>query len=68
VPSIDLLRDVTAEALVIGCLGDELHPSSIATQLADVLPQATLHIYSRPSVLWHERLDLRERVSTFLNR
>lgn len=68
VPSVDLLRDVTAEALVIGCLGDDQHPSSIATRLAEVLPQATLHIYSRPSVLWHERLDLRERVSTFLNR
>lgn len=68
VPSVDLLRDVSAEALVIGCLGDDLHPSSVATQLADVLPQARLHIYSRPSVLWHERLDLRERVSTFLNQ
>jgi pimeloyl-ACP methyl ester carboxylesterase len=67
-PSIDLLRDVTAEALVIGCVGDELHPSSVATELACALPHATLHIYSRPSVLWHERLDLRERVSTFLNQ
>ncbi len=68
VPSLDLLRDVSAEALVIGCLGDELHPSSVATRLAEVLPQATLHIYNRPSVLWHERLDLRDRVSNFLNR
>ena len=34
IPSVDLLRDVTAKALVIGCIGDELHPSSIATRLA----------------------------------
>jgi 3-oxoadipate enol-lactonase len=68
IPSLDLLRDVTAEALVIGCVGDELHPSSVATILASTLPHAKLHIYSRPSVLWHERLDLRERVSTFLNQ
>ncbi|GIH11427.1 alpha/beta hydrolase [Rhizocola hellebori] len=68
IPSVDLLRDVTAKALVIGCIGDELHPSSIATRLAQVLPDATLHIYNRPSVLWHERLDLRDRVSTFLNQ
>ncbi len=67
VPNKELLKAVTAEALVIGCLGDDLHPSSVATELAGVLPDATLHIYSRPSVLWHERLDLRERVSTFLN-
>ncbi len=68
IPSVDLLRDVTAKALVIGCIGDELHPSWIATRLAQVLPDATLHIYNRPSVLWHERLDLRDRVSTFLNQ
>ncbi len=68
VPSANLLRDVTAKALVIGCIGDELHPSSVAMELAEVLPHASLHIYNRPSVLWHERLDLRERVSTFLNQ
>ena len=34
IPSVDLLRDVTAKALVIGCIGDELHPSAIATRLA----------------------------------
>ncbi|HCT77650.1 MAG TPA: alpha/beta hydrolase [Micromonosporaceae bacterium] len=68
IPSLDLLRDVTAQVLVIGCVGDELHPSSVATELASVLPNASLHIYNRPSVLWHERLDLRDRVSTFLNQ
>lgn len=68
VPSKDLLKDVSADALVIGCLGDESHPSAVANELAEVLPHAHLHIYNRPSVLWHDRLDLRERVSTFLNQ
>jgi 3-oxoadipate enol-lactonase len=68
VPSAGLLAEVSAEALVIGCVGDDLHPSSVAVDLARALPNARLHIYNRPSVLWHERLDLRERVSTFLNQ
>lgn len=67
VPDVNLLRDVSAKVLVIGCIGDDLHPASVAEELASVLPDATLHIYNRPSVLWHERADLRERVSGFLN-
>ncbi len=67
VPDVGLLRDVSAQVLVIGCIGDDLHPSSVAEQLAAVLPDVRLHIYNRPAVLWHERADLRERISTFLN-
>ena len=58
---------MTAPALVIGCRGDELHPAAVAEQLASALPNATLHIYDRPSVLWTQRADLRERISGFLN-
>ncbi|MFE9694410.1 alpha/beta fold hydrolase [Micromonospora sp. NPDC005806] len=61
------LAGVTAPALVIGCAGDDLHPASVAEQLAAALPHATLHVYDRPGVLWTERADLRERISTFLN-
>jgi 3-oxoadipate enol-lactonase len=67
VPDVNLLRDVSAEVLVIGSVGDELHPAAIAEELAAVLPDARLHIYSRPAVLWHERVDVRERISSFLN-
>jgi 3-oxoadipate enol-lactonase len=67
VPNARLLRDVTAQCLVIGCVSDELHPASVAEELAAVLPNAKLHIYGRPAVLWHERADLRERISGFLN-
>ncbi|WP_410814488.1 alpha/beta fold hydrolase [Micromonospora sp. 067-2] len=61
------LSAVTAPALVIGCAGDDLHPVEVAEQLAAALPRATLHVYDRPGVLWTERADLRERVSSFLN-
>ncbi|RLP91800.1 MULTISPECIES: alpha/beta fold hydrolase [unclassified Micromonospora] len=62
-----VLSAVTAPALVIGCAGDDLHPVEVAEQLAAALPQATLHVYDRPGVLWTERADLRERISGFLN-
>jgi pimeloyl-ACP methyl ester carboxylesterase len=61
------LASVTAHALVIGCAGDELHPAPVAEQLAQALPNATLHIYDKPGVLWTERADLRARISDFLN-
>ncbi|WDZ85534.1 alpha/beta fold hydrolase [Micromonospora cathayae] len=58
---------VTAPALVIGCVGDDRHPVEVAEALAAALPAATLHVYDRPGVLWTERADLRDRISTFLN-
>ena len=61
------LAAVTAPALVIGCLGDELHPVSVAERLSEVLQQATLHVYDRPGVFWTHRADLRDRISGFLN-
>jgi pimeloyl-ACP methyl ester carboxylesterase len=61
------LNRVTARTLVIGCAGDELHPVAVAERLATVLPNATLHVYDRPGVVWTERADLRARISEFLN-
>lgn len=61
------LSAVTARSLVIGCAGDDLHPLAVAEQLAAALPDATLHVYDRPGVLWTHRADLRGRVSEFLN-
>jgi 3-oxoadipate enol-lactonase len=62
-----VLADVTADALVIGCRGDEIHPASVAEELAEALPKASLHIYDRPGVLWTQRGDLRDRIAGFLN-
>ncbi|WP_434741847.1 alpha/beta fold hydrolase [Micromonospora sp. SH-82] len=61
------LTRVTTPALVIGAAGDDLHPVSVAEDLAAALPRATLHVYDRPGVLWSDRADLRHRVATFLN-
>lgn len=66
-PDRGVLASVKAPALVLGCRGDVAHPPALAEQLADVLPNATLHIYAQPSVLWTNRGDLRSRVSEFLN-
>lgn len=61
------LAAVTAPALVIAAAEDDLHPVVVAERLAAALPNATLHVYDRPGVLWTERADLRGRVSEFLN-
>jgi 3-oxoadipate enol-lactonase len=67
VPDTGALAAVTARSLVIACRGDELHPVPVAERLAATLPDATLHVYDRPGVLWTQRGDLRERISGFLN-
>ncbi|BCJ43148.1 3-oxoadipate enol-lactonase [Actinoplanes ianthinogenes] len=66
VPDESLLKGFRGRALVLGCLGDEIHPASWAERLADLLG-AELEIYDRPAVLWTHRNDLRDRISTFLN-
>ncbi|MER7439443.1 alpha/beta fold hydrolase [Micromonospora avicenniae] len=66
-PDAAVLSAVAAPALVIACAGDDLHPVEVAEQLAAALPEATLHVYDRPNILWTERADLRERISGFLN-
>jgi pimeloyl-ACP methyl ester carboxylesterase len=67
VPDESALRAFRGRALVLGCLGDEVHPVAWAERLAGLLPGATLHVYDRPSVLWNNRRELRERISSFLN-
>jgi 3-oxoadipate enol-lactonase len=61
------LGEISASALVIGCAGDDLHPAEVAERLAAALPDSKLHVYDRPGVLWTQRTDLRERISSFLN-
>ena len=61
------LKAFRGRALVIGCVGDEVHPAAWARRLAELLPGAEVHVYDDPAVLWHHRRDLRERVSIFLN-
>jgi pimeloyl-ACP methyl ester carboxylesterase len=67
VPDVAALAGFTGRALVIGCLGDEVHPVAWAERLAGLLPGAELFVYDDPAVIWHHRRDLRERISLFLN-
>ena len=43
-PSAGVLASITAPALVLAWSGDPAHPISTAEQLADVLPDARLHV------------------------
>jgi pimeloyl-ACP methyl ester carboxylesterase len=61
------LAAFTGHALVIGCVGDEVHPVTVAERLAGLLPKAELQVYDRPTLLWTHRKELRARISTFLN-
>jgi hypothetical protein len=63
----ELLAAFRGRALVIGCAGDEAHPSAVAERLAGIIPTAELYVYDRPGVLWSRRADLRDRISAFLN-
>ncbi|HEY2790795.1 MAG TPA: alpha/beta hydrolase [Micromonosporaceae bacterium] len=67
VPDREMLRAVRSPVLVIGTAGDDLHPAAVAESLAAILPNATLHLYDKPGVLWTHRSDLRDRIATFLN-
>ena len=68
VDDADGLSHVKAPVLVIGTQGDDLHPVAVAEQIAGLLPDAHLHVYDKPGVLWTQRADLRERIATFLNQ
>jgi pimeloyl-ACP methyl ester carboxylesterase len=61
------LAAFTGRALLIGCVGDEVHPVAVAERLAGLLPEAELQVYDRPALLWTHRQELRGRISTFLN-
>jgi 3-oxoadipate enol-lactonase len=67
-PDRSVLAAVTAPVLILGCRGEAAHPPAVAEQLAEILPNATLHIYDQPAVAWTNRTDLRTRISEFLNQ
>lgn len=67
VPDETALKAFRGRALVLGCLGDEVHPVAWAERLAALLPGAELHVYDRPAVLWTNRAEMRERISAHLN-
>ncbi|MFL6071301.1 MAG: alpha/beta hydrolase, partial [Actinomycetes bacterium] len=66
VTSLEVLRGVEAEVLVLAQRGDVVHPVESAEALATALPNARLVVSDVPWI-WGGRSSLRETVSGFLN-
>ena len=53
---------------MIGCAGDDLHPVEVAERARRrAARRQPCTSTTSPGVLWTDRADLRERISTFLN-
>lgn len=61
------LARLTLPVLVIGQEGDEVHPASVAREIAAELPNAQLEVFSEGSALWDDRKALRRVLSEFLS-
>lgn len=66
VPDLGALERVTADVLVLGAEGDEVHPASVARDVAAALPGARLVLFAQPRPLVHERGSVRALVSAHL--
>ncbi|PRZ29267.1 pimeloyl-ACP methyl ester carboxylesterase [Antricoccus suffuscus] len=62
------LERVLAPSIVIGAEGDPTHFVQTAHQLADVLPDATLRIFTESAPLWTARAEVRAAVTSVLGR
>ena len=60
------LGAVSTEVLVVGQEGDDVHPASVAREVAAALPRARLVVFDRPGLAWHWRRELRALLSDFL--
>jgi 3-oxoadipate enol-lactonase len=60
------LGTVSTEVLVVGQEGDDVHPASVAREVAAALPRARLVVVDRPGLAWHSRRELRALLSEFL--
>jgi pimeloyl-ACP methyl ester carboxylesterase len=61
------LAAVTCPVLVIAEHDDEVHPVSVAEEIAASLPHATLRTFDGSGTLWGHRRELRTLISGFLN-
>ncbi|HXF35755.1 MAG TPA: alpha/beta hydrolase [Actinomycetota bacterium] len=66
VPDRELLRRVTAPALLICVEGDPIHPAELGRILADLMPNAELLLFPDEAALLAEVPSLVHRVSGFL--
>ena len=63
-----LLGSVTAQVLVLGQEGDELHPAQVARDVVAALPRARLELFDAPGVAFREPGRLRGIVGSFLSQ
>ncbi|WP_206502809.1 alpha/beta fold hydrolase [Streptomyces chrestomyceticus] len=61
------LREVGTATLVVGVLGDALHPESTAQRIAAAVPGSELHICRTPGAAWTRRAHICELAVSFLN-
>lgn len=61
------LGRLTLPVLVIGQEGDQVHPASVAREIAAELPNAQLEVFTEGSALWDDRKALRRLLADFLN-
>lgn len=61
-----LLARVTVPVLVLAQEGDGAHPDTVARDLAEVLPSATLQVLPPGGIMWQHRSHVRDLVGEFL--
>jgi pimeloyl-ACP methyl ester carboxylesterase len=65
-PDASLLAKVAAPVLVVGAVGDPLHPEQIARDVAAALPNGRLEIIDSPAPLLTHRREVRSLLVDFL--
>ena len=65
-----VLRNVTAQCLVVGQEDDPIHPAGLARELAAALGPhgSNVHVFEEGGALWSARHALRDLITTHLNR
>jgi pimeloyl-ACP methyl ester carboxylesterase len=62
----EALRRVRAPALILAHENDPIHSADVARRLADLLPNATLHIWPEPLSMYDDLGAFQEEISEFL--
>jgi len=65
VPDASVLAAVTAPVLVIGAVGDPLHPEDVAKETAAAFPGGELWLIDSPSPMITHRSEIRHRLVSF---
>jgi 3-oxoadipate enol-lactonase len=62
----EVLRAVTAPSLILGHEGDPIHDAGIARRMAELLPNARLHIWPEPLEMYDDLDAFAEEIGEFL--